>query len=128
MIGRKMSSPAGVDMPSIESTPDQRQSGLGVASFTLSLVSIVATIAVFGYAGYVELTVEGGVNGDQSVAMLIGFAIFACIGMLLVGLVLGLVGLLQQERRRTLAAIGVGLNGLFVILIGLIMWIGVTQG
>ena len=123
-----MSSPAGIDISSIESTPDQRQSGLGVASFTISLVSIVATIAVIGYAGYVEMTTEGGVAEDQTVAMLIGLAIFACIAMLLVGLILGIVGLLQKERRRTLAAIGVGLNGLFAILIGLIMWLGVTFG
>jgi len=124
----KMNSPGGIDATSNEPIPEKQQSGLGVASFTLSLVSIVATIAVFGYAGYVEINTAGGVAGDETQAMLIGFAIIACIALLLVGMVLGIVGLLQTERRRTLAAIGAGLNGLFAILIGVIMWIGLSQG
>ena len=123
-----MDSLAETDTNSNGSVPDKRQSGLGVASFTLSLVSIVATIALFGYVGYLEITAAGGVSGDDTVAMLIGFAIIACIAMLLVGVVLGIVALLQKERRRTLAAIGVGLNGLFAILIGVVMWIGISQG
>jgi hypothetical protein len=123
-----MNSPTGIDTSANESIPEKQQSGLGVASFTLSLVSIIATVTVFGYAGYVEINTEGGVAGNETQAMLIGFAIIACIAMLLVGMVLGIVGLLQTERRRTLAAIGVGLNGLFAILIGLIMWIGLSQG
>lgn len=119
---------ADTDTSSNDSIPDKRQSGLGVASFVLSLVSIVATIVIFSYAGYIEATTDGGVAGDSSVAMLIGFGIIGCVAMLLVGLVLGVVGLLQKERRRTLAAIGVGLNGLFVVLVGVIMWIGFSQG
>jgi hypothetical protein len=114
----RMNSPAGIDTSSNESIPEKQQSGLGVASFTLLLVSIIATVAVFGYVGYVEINTEGGVAGNETQAMLIGFAIIACVAMLLVGMVLGIVGLLQTERRRTLAAIGVGLNGLFAILKG----------
>ena len=105
----------------------KRHSGLGVASFVLALVSIVAMIAVFSYAGYIEGTAEGGVGADESTAMLIGFATFACIALLLVGLVLGLAGLFQSGRRRVFAAVGIGLNAAFMILIGLIMWVGLTQ-
>ena len=123
-----MNSPIGTDTSSNESIPDRRQSGLGVASFTLSLVAGVATVASLGYAGYVETTTAGGVAGDNTAATLIGLAILACFAALLVGIILGVVGLFQKGRRKTFGAIGVGLNGLFAILTGVVMWIGLSQG
>jgi len=110
------------------SIPDQRQSGLGIASFVLSIISGVASIILIGYAGYVETTTDGGVAGDNTLALIIGLAFFSCVAMLLIGIILGAVGLAQKGRRKTFAAIGVGINILFAILIALLMWIGISQG
>ena len=107
--------------------PDRPQSGIGIASFVLAVLCGVATIGVFGYAGYVEVTTSGGVGANETVATLIGLGILACGAALLVGLILGIVALFQRNRRRVFAAIGVGLNGLFVVLISLMMWIGMMQ-
>ena len=65
---------------------------------------------------------------DTTAAIMIGLAIFACIGRQLIGLILGVVGLFQSNRRRTFAAIGVGMNGTIAILIVVIIWFGMTYG
>lgn len=115
-------------MSSIESSVTQPHSGLGIASFVLSIVSLISAIAVFSYAGYVEITSEGGMDENSTTALVVGIAIIVCVVMFLVGLVLGVVGLLRQDRRRIFAAIGIGMNGLFTALVGVLIWYGNTYG
>ena len=114
------------DLVPNETPADARNSGLGIASFALALISLVATIAVFGYAGYLEISTAGGISEESAEAIMIGLAIFACIGMMIVGLVLGLVALFQKGKRRTFAAIGVGLNGIFVLIVVAAIWFGIN--
>ena len=123
-----MYTPPSADIVSNHSPEKKRNSGLGIASFVLAIVSIVAAIAIFGYAGFLEISTEGGVDEDTTAAIMIGLAIFACIGRQLIGLILGVVGLFQSNRRRTFAAIGVGMNGTIAILIVVIIWFGMTYG
>ena len=47
--------------------------------------------------------------------------------LLLVGLILGIVGLFQSDRRRTFAGIGVGINAVVGALIAAVFWFGMTQ-
>ncbi|MBT8143567.1 MAG: hypothetical protein KJO55_02640 [Gammaproteobacteria bacterium] len=98
------------------------QSGLGTASLIISLLMFVVIFLVFGYAGYLETTTPGGMQEDSPVAALVGVAFLGCMMMFLIGLILGIIGLFQRERRKLTAILGVIFNGLFTLVaIGVIL-------
>ena len=101
-------------------------SGLGIASFIISIATLVAVVIIFGFAGYSEATNPGGV--DETTAMTIGFAIIGSCLLLLIGAVLGIVGLFQEGRRRMFAGIGVGINGVLVLMVIGVIWLGLSYG
>ena len=102
----------------------QRHSGLGVASFVIAIVGFVAVLILFGYAGYVEVTTEGGMDEDSAVAFVIGFCFLATGVAILVGLVLGLTGLFQKKRKRIFAALGLGINVIVLLVSAGVLWLG----
>jgi multisubunit Na+/H+ antiporter MnhB subunit len=89
-----------------------RHSGLGIASFAISIVAAMATLAAFTYAGYVEVSTPGGMDENSPTAILVGMAMLACGGLLLLGLILGIAGALQRDRRKIFAVLGALINGL----------------
>ena len=76
------------------------QSGHGIASFVIALVSGLVVLAGIGFAALMVA------SGDPEQHM----GVFG-----LVGLVLGIVALRRQDRRRTFGAIGLGLNAFILI-------------
>ena len=107
--------------------PVRRQhSGMGVASFVLALIAGLGTFAVFAWAGYVAINTPGGISESSPVAMAIGLAIIACGGLLLLGAALGVAGLFQSDRKKSLAVIGLILNGLAIVATLGVMALGMT--
>lgn len=89
------------------------QSGLGIASFVIGLLAMVLIVAAAAAAG---VLVAGGYNDATTPAFgLIGLVIMVFLLLALVGLVLGMLALRRQDRRRTLAAIGLGLNAFLLL-------------
>jgi hypothetical protein len=89
-------------------------SGLGVASFIISLIVIVLTVLV------VLLSVVARANRahhSTADAMLGITLLFGCTGLLacVVGLSLGVAGVFQEDRNRTFAVVGIILNGLVIL-------------
>ena len=103
------------------------QSGLGIASLILSIVSALAIFLLVVLAGVVESSTPGGMDENSPEAMLIGLLLFAFIGAALLGLGLGIGGLVQQNRNKTLAIVGTVLSAvtlvgsMSIILLGLAM-------
>lgn len=112
--------------PKTFSSPDPKtaQSTAGLWSFIVAIVAFLGTVVVMVVAGYLEMNVEGGVGADPAVAAMVGFAALACVALYLLGFVLGLVGVMQRDKRRTLAGIGLGLNAVFVAVLCGLIWIG----
>ena len=108
--------------------PEKRQSGLGIASFVIAIIAVIITVVVVGYAGYVEVTTEGGMDETSPVAIFVGLGIFACIGLLLISTILGIINVFQKDRKRVLGAIGASLSATMIVLIALLMWVGMSQG
>ena len=97
--------------PAQAPAPRTRHSGMGIASFVIGLLASVATLAVFAYAGYAQVTTPGGISETSPVAMLIGLVILGCGGLLFLGLILGIAALFQSDRRRVFGVLGLLVNG-----------------
>jgi hypothetical protein len=93
----------------------KRQSGMGIASFVISLLCGAGMLATFAYAGYVEATTAGGMQDTSPVAIMIGMAMLLIAGLLVVGLGLGIGGLFQPDRRKVFAVLGAVFNGLVLL-------------
>ena len=93
-----------------------KHSGYGIASFVISLVNgfLICCFLIF-------VTVVGFDPPTLVGALIMGFVILIFIvlfvGLIpLVGLVLGLVGLRQQNFRKQFCKLGIGLNGIPLFL------------
>jgi hypothetical protein len=89
------------------------QSGHGIASFVIALVSGVVVLA--GIAFSALMVASGDPEQHLPIFGFVGLVICAFLVLSLVGLVLGFIALRRQDRRRTFGAVGLGLNALILI-------------
>jgi hypothetical protein len=102
-----------------------RQSGIGIASCITSVVSAGLIFLTVLVLGIMETSTPGGLDEESPEIVGLGLAMFALCGLSLLALCLGIGGLMQKDRGKTFAVIGVAissltLGGIFLlILLGL---------
>lgn len=94
----------------------QHHSGLGIASFIISMITGLLTFLAIVFAGVMEATTPGGMDPESAGAIILGFFLIACLCGLLVAIGLGIGGLVQRDRKKLFAVLGVTFSA--VILIG----------
>ncbi|MNZ74919.1 hypothetical protein D3C78_933840 [compost metagenome] len=124
----------------------QKQSGLGIASFVLGLVSIILIIIAIVLGSLfaaqvtdsgltpteaadpavVEQTLEEMDSSAFVQIILASIFIFGALGLAFVGLILGLIGVFSKHRRKTFSIIGLILNGILVVGAIVLLVIGLT--
>ena len=85
---------------------ENKQSGLGIASFVISLVVGVIQFCLVAYAGYLQVGTPGGMDKNSSIAVLLGLAMIGMFLLEFVALALSIAGMLQKDRRRTFSVLG----------------------
>ena len=85
---------------------DQKHSGIGIASFILSIVVAIAMFFVFVFAAVMASRTHGVLDPNSLIAIVIGFGIVLCLVLDLVALGLGISGLLQKDRKKIFALLG----------------------
>jgi hypothetical protein len=103
---------------------DQRHSGMGIASFVISLVMGVVLFLLIAAAGVAEVSIPGGLPEDSPWTVLLGLAILACLVVTLAGLGLGIAGLAQRNRARVLSVLGTVFNSAIILGTVLLIVIG----
>lgn len=91
---------------SLDGAPVRRHSGLGIASFILSLVMAAILFLNFGVASYTTATgtATPGVNA------LIGIVLFFCWFLGLVSIGLGIAGTRDKSTKNGFAIAGMGIS------------------
>ena len=106
---------------------EQPHSGLGIASFILSIVSGVLIFLLVVVAGVIEATTPGGMDEESAVAVMVGLCLFALLFVSLVALVLGIAGLVQQDRKKIFAILGTVFSAVTILgTIGIVI-VGLTM-
>lgn len=106
---------------------EQKHSGLGVAAFVTSLAMGIAIFVVLVVAGMMQVSTPGGLQDESTSAMVVGLFIILFLGLDVVAAGLGIAGLMQRDRRKVFAVLGVIfatttiLGTLFLIILGNMM-------
>ena len=104
-----------------------KHSGLGIASSVVSIIGSIGLLFFIIIAGVVESSTPEGMDEESVGAILIGLFVFAFLGVSFVALGLGVAGLLQKDRNKTFAIIGIAISAvaflgtLFLLIVGLAM-------
>src|SRR5262249_27350452 len=107
---------------------EQRQSGWGVASFVTAMVSGLGAVALIALGILMTIGNGGDLDENTPEAIFLGLSLVACLFGGRVGGVLGLIGVLQPDRKKVLAVLGLSFNALTVAaVIGLVV-VGVAMG
>ena len=101
-----------------------KNSGVGIASFILSIAVGVFDFTVIVFAGVVEAGTPGGMDEESVVAVLIGLCIFAGMFANLAGIGLGVAGLFQRGRKKVFPALGLSFNAAAILGIVFLMILG----
>ncbi|EXX91672.1 hypothetical protein BG53_08740 [Paenibacillus darwinianus] len=123
--------------PVVTEPPARKQSGLGIASFIIGIVCMFALIASIAIATASVMdfvspdgTFDESMMESQGMGALMTVAIvgMGSLALSFAGLILGIIGCVQKNRRKTLAIIGLILNGLLLVGFVGLMVIGFAMG
>ena len=122
------SSPGQFSQPLATGEPPKsnKQSGWGVASFLMSLIIGLGMLFVIGWAGYLEVSTPGGIDEDDPLTAMIGFAILGGLGIALIGVVLGIVACAQRTKGRLLGILGLVFNAMILLGTCGLLFVGIV--
>ncbi len=106
---------------------EQKHTGLGIASFIISILSGILMFITVMTAGIIELSNPGGIAEAES-AMVIGVFLLLFFASSLVAFGLGIGGLFQKERKKIFAILGTVFSAVTVIGVIFLFIIGSVSG
>ena len=104
----------------------QKHSGIGIASFILSLLGPVFFFLLVIVASALEASTPGGMDENSAAAGILGISLIAVVIISIVSFFLGVGGLLQTDRKKVFSVLGVvfSAGGFFLeillLLLGLV--------
>ena len=104
----------------------EKNSGLGNASFIISIVAGVLMFLLFIVAGVIEETTPGGIDEESDAAMMIGCSLFIFLFADVVALGLGIGGVCKKNYKKLLAVLGICFSSGTILVIFLLMLIGLV--
>jgi hypothetical protein len=104
---------------------DGKHSGMGIASFLVSLVIGVGVFFIILIAGVVKATNPESLPDESIGTALIGLFVIACLFVNLIGIGLGIAGLVQKNRKRIFSVLGTIINGIVLLGVGSLILIGI---
>ncbi|MCT8285606.1 hypothetical protein NYQ43_07845 [Xanthomonas translucens pv. translucens] len=81
-------------------------SGLGIASFAVSLIAAVLTLVLVGICAALVYSQPDSLDDDSPLAMLVGMAMMVGIVAELAAAALGIGSLFQRDRRKLYGVLG----------------------
>ena len=102
---------------------ERGHSTIGIISFVLALICGIAIFGLLIVAGVISAT-SGDIAEDSPEAITLGLGLFACMGLALLALILGVVGLTQQSQK-VFPILGTCISGLVLVGAAVLLVIGI---
>ena len=106
--------------------PERGHSTIGIISCVIAFLSGVAIFGLFVVAGVISTT-KGDLAEDSPEAIGIGLGFFACMGLALLALILGVVGLTQKSEK-LFPILGTCFSGLVLVGTAVLLLVGMLMG
>ena len=103
-----------------------KHSGVGIASFIVSIIGSLLMFLLFVIAGAIQLSTPGGVDENSPAAMVIGLMLFLLMFALLVALGLGIGALCQSDRKRLFGVLGTIFSAVSLLLTLILLAVGLA--
>lgn len=107
---------------------EPKHSGFGITSFVMALVMGALEFALVVIAGIIENSTPGGMDENSPIAILLGLVMIGGLLVNVLGIVFGVVGLFQPNRKKIFALLGVLFGCLVILGFLFIVVIGLTMG
>ena len=107
---------------------EQKHSRLGIASFITSIVSGILIYLLMVIAASMAASTPAGMYEPSAGTLIAGLSVFAFLGVTLVALCLGIVGLLQKERKKIFAILGTVFSAVSLVVTIFIIILGIAMG
>ncbi len=115
-----------VDNTSAE--PNIGHCGIGITSFILSIVSLIAIVVMIGIAGYMAATTPGGMDEQAPEVILLGLIVIFIGLVVFISLVLSIVSVVRKDRKKLFGILGLVFSLFTVLVVGGIMVLGLAAG
>jgi hypothetical protein len=112
----------------VETVENQKHSGIGIASFVISIISGTLILLLMGIAGMMEVSTPGGLDEESAGAVIIGLLLFAFVGGSLIALGLGIGGLIQKGKKKIFAILGTIFSSLTILVAVFVTFLGLAMG
>jgi len=108
----------------VSQQPLRKHSGLGIASFVISIIAALITFVLVVMAGVMAARAGGQMDEQSPQAVVVGCSILAAGFLYLIGIGLAIGGLCQRNCYRVFPILGLILNLVFLLGIAGLMVIG----
>jgi hypothetical protein len=106
--------------------PAVPHSGLGIASVVVGVIGIFGIGSALALATSLAMAKGGQVDENSPMMMTVGLLVCAGFPLNIAGVGLGIAAVLQANRRRTFAMVGLTLNAVFLVVMGGLMLVGLA--
>jgi hypothetical protein len=93
-----------------------KHSGLGIASFIISLLTGILMCVAIGGATILQASSGGAIRSNTTVMAILGLFILALIFACLVALGLGIGALFQKNRKRVFGVLGIVISAATIVI------------
>jgi hypothetical protein len=107
--------------------PEAAHSKVGIASFVMGLLVGLGELVLVVIAGVMETSTPGGMDDKDPKVAILGLLLLGGLFLALVGAILGVVGLFEKNRKRLFAVLGLIFNGLILGLVVLLLIVGLAM-
>lgn len=105
---------------------EKRHSGLGIASFIISILSAVMVCLILFLAGMMETSTPTGLSEDSVGTLMLVLLFFAFLLASLIALGLGIGGLIKKNRKRIFAILGTVFSSVTLVGTMILILVGMS--
>lgn len=108
--------------------PKVKHSGLGLASFIISMVDVIIFVSVMIIGSMMASKSPMGLDETSPLLLTLGMLIIFSLILCLVGIGLGIAGIVKKNRKKLFAVLGLVFNVAFLLGIIILLVVGLSLG
>lgn len=93
---------------------ERKHSIPGIISTAIGIIAGAGIFTLFAVAGYIQVSTPGGVREDSPITIVIGLVAIGLLILFLTGIILGVVGVFQSNKKKMFSVLGLIFNSLIL--------------